>query len=110
MKSLKENPNIQDNVTATIPYFVHEADMARLSKTNELLMTVNKRAHILNIIYLFVILVVIISAFIYTRQFEKVTETTTQEITQDTDNGGNNYSIIGGDYNNGEANNQDNQN
>lgn len=74
MKSLTENFNKED--MATIPYFVHEADMARLTKTNELLMTVNKRAHILNIIYLFVIVVVIISAFIYTKQFEKVTETT----------------------------------
>ncbi len=102
MKSLKENPNIQDNVTATIPYFVHEADMARLSKTNELLMTVNKRAHILNIIYLFVILVVIISAFIYTRQFEKVTETTeTYEAIADGDsiafNNGSGEVIYGGD-------------
>ena len=73
---VNNNENQQEFVT--IPYFVHEADMARLSKTNELLMTVNKRAHILNIIYLIVILVVIMSAFIYSKQFDKVTETTTE--------------------------------
>lgn len=102
------NENQQEFVT--IPYFVHEADMARLSKTNELLMTVNKRAHILNIIYLIVILTMVISFFIYARQFEQVTETTTQEIMQDTDNGGSNYNIIGGDYSNGTADNKNNKN
>ena len=70
-----------------IPYFCHEGDMARAERTI-------KRLWILCIL-LIILLVGTNAAWIYYEsQYEDVV-TTTQEVTQDNDNGTNNF--IGGD-------------
>ena len=73
-----------------VPFIVHEADMARMERTN-------KRSNVLCII-LAVLLLTSWGGFIwYESQFETVTETTTQEVWQETDDGDNQF--VGGDYN-----------
>ena len=71
-----------------VPYIVHEADMARMERTN-------KRFCILCVI-LVILLAASWGGFIwYESQFELVTETT-QEVWQETDDGDNRF--VGGDY------------
>ena len=80
-KTCKEN-------RASVPYIVHESEMARMER-------VNKRMFLAWIIT-FVMLVGCVAGFIwYESQWEDVT--VTQEVTQDTGNGGNN-NFVGGDY------------
>lgn len=81
-----------------VPFIVHEADMARMERTN-------KRSHVLCII-LSVLLLASWGGFIwYESQFETVTETT-QDVWQETDFGDNRF--IGGDfYGNTEGQNHD---
>ena len=74
----------------TVPYIVHEADMARQERT---------------IKRLWVLLIIVIVLFVgsncawlwYENSFEDEIITTT-EVEQQTDGGGNNYAV-GGDYN-----------
>lgn len=64
--------------------------MARMDRTN-------KRSHVLNVI-LAILLITSWAGFLwYESQFELVTETTTQEVWQETDGGDNQF--VGGDYN-----------
>lgn len=76
-----------------VPYVVHEADMARQERTI-------KRLWIL-LLVLIVLLAGSNGAWIYYESQWEPYETTSTEIEQDTDGGGNNY-VIGGDFN-GEA-------
>jgi hypothetical protein len=83
----------------SVPYIVHEGDMARLERTN-------KRLWILSIL-LVVLLVGSNAGWIwYESQFEDVVTTTEtyQDVLQDADNGSNTF--VGGDYY-GEAESQD---
>lgn len=90
------NNNFQD---IYIHQLIHESDMARMAKTNELLMKANKRQNIQNIAQLILILGMIICFFIYESQYDNSYEEVSQNVKQDTDTGNNNF--IGGDYNNG---------
>lgn len=83
----------------TVPYIVHEGDMARLERTV-------KRLWILCIL-LVLMLVGSNSYWLwYESQFEDVVVTTTQEVEQDADDSGSN-TFVGGDYY-GEAEGSDN--
>ena len=73
-----------------VPYVVHESDMARLERTI-------KRLWIL-LLVLIALLAGSNAAWIYYESQWETVETTSTEIEQDTDGGGNNY-VIGGDYN-----------
>ena len=79
-----------------VPYVVHESDMARLERTI-------KRLWIL-LLVLIALLAGSNAAWIYCESQFSV-ETTSTEIEQDTDGGGNNY-VVGGDFN-GETEGQD---
>ena len=81
-----------------VPYVVHESDMARLERTI-------KRLWIL-LLVLIALLAGSNAAWIYYESQFSV-ETTSTEIEQDTDGGGNNY-VVGGDFN-GEAEDQNNK-
>lgn len=83
-----------------VPYVVHESDMARLERTI-------KRLWILLLVML-VLLVGTNGAWIYYESQWQTVETTSTEIEQDTDGGGNNY-VIGCDFN-GEAKGESDQN
>lgn len=83
-----------------VPYVVHESDMARQERTI-------KRLWILLLVMLF-LLVGTNGAWIYYESQWQTVETTSTEIEQDTDGGGNNY-VIGGDFN-GEAKGESDQN
>lgn len=72
--------------TIMIPYIAHEGDMARQERTI-------KRLWILCILLVVLLCGSNIAWFRYENQFEDVV-TTTQEVTQDNDNGTNNF--IGG--------------
>lgn len=92
--------NVDEAVTenSAIHYMnlMHESDMARLSRTNELLMKANKRLHVQIIAELAVIMAMIIAFFVYESQWDKEFETITQTVEQDTEAGNNNF--VGGDY------------
>lgn len=81
-----------------IPYFVHEGIMARMERTIH-------RLWITTLVLILALIASNIAWFFYDQQFETYTETT-QEVTQDTSDGGTN-NFIGGDYY-GEADSQDN--
>ena len=82
-----------------VPYVVHESDMARQERTI-------KRLWIL-LLVLIALLAGSNAAWIYYESQWETIETTSTEIEQDTDGGGNNY-VIGGDFN-GEAKSQNNE-
>lgn len=75
-----------------IPYIVHEADMARMERTN-------KRAWILSIILIVIIITTNAGWLWYESQFDYYQT----EITQENENGYNNYIGNDGDIYNGEA-------
>ena len=81
--------NTNDEIK-TVPYFVHEGDLARMERSN-------KRMFILCII-LIILFTTTNGAWIwYESQFEDVVTTeVTQDVMQDADDGGNN-TFIGGD-------------
>lgn len=88
-----------DKDVITIPYLVHEGDMARQERTI-------KRLWILCIV-----LVVLLAGsnafwFYYESQFEEVVETT-QEVTQENSDGVNNFVGGNGVITNGETDSQD---
>ena len=74
---------------ADVPFIVHEADMARMERTN-------KRCQHIIILLIIVLIASWIGFMAYESKYETVTETT-QEVWQEADNGGNNR-FIGGDY------------
>ena len=82
----------KENEMVTIPYFVHEGDMARLERSN-------KRMFILVILLIMALIGSNFAWIMYERQFE-VTETT---ITQENLDGINNYIGNDGEINNGKA-------
>ena len=74
----------------TVPYIVHEADMARQERTI-------KRLWILLILLIVLLVGTNIAWTIYESQFEDVV--VTQEVDQETDGGGNNHNVLDmGDY------------
>lgn len=77
-----------------VPYIVHEADMARMERTN-------KRAWILSIILLVLMITSNACWLWYESQFEYFTT----EVTQENESGYNNYIGNNGDIHNGEADN-----
>ena len=81
-----------------VPYIVHESAMARQERTI-------RRLWILLLAMLF-LLVGTNGLWIYYESQWQVIQTTSTEIEQDTDGGGNNY-VIGGDFN-GEAKDKEN--
>ena len=89
-----------------VPFAAHEMDMARMERANERLSLTNKRMWALTLI-LFILFLGTNAAWLYRESQMEVIETTTTEIEQETDGGGNNY-VIGGDYN-GEAKSENNQ-
>ena len=86
-----------------VPYIVHESAMARDERTIRRLW-----------VLLLVMLVMLVGTnglwIYYESQFEDRVEAS-YDIEQDTDGGGNNYSVIGGDFNGkAEGQDQDNEN
>ena len=71
-----------------VPYLAHESAMARSER---------KEKRLIAVIFLLIILLVVSNCIwiLYEAQFETI-ETTTQEVTQDAENGTNNF--VGGDY------------
>jgi len=74
---------------AEIPFFVHEADMARLERTN-------KRLFIIVVILILALIGTNVGWLIYESQFQ-VAETTTETVEVDATDGGNAIGIIGDD-------------
>lgn len=85
-----------------VPYIVLETELARLER-------IIKREFILIIITLVLLVGTNACWLYYESQFEEVV-TTTQEVTQDNDNGVNNFIGNDGDITNGETEDQDNNN
>ena len=86
-----------------ISFVAHEKDMARMEAANIRSENANRRSHILNVILALLLALSIGYTFWLKDQYQAVEES--YEIEQDTDGGGNNYSVIGGDFN-GEAKDQ----
>ena len=82
-----------------VPYIVHESAMARQERTNKRLWIV--------VIILIAALILSNGAWIYYESQWETVETT--EITQDNENGYNNYIGNDGDIHNGETDNQENE-
>lgn len=91
-----------------IPFFMHESEVARLSKANEYLNEENKRLHkviVILIVSFFLTIVLLFSGFLlYESKFELVEESTDKsvevqgEIAQRADDGSNNsINVVGGD-------------
>lgn len=80
---------MDDNDKQYIPYIAHEADMARMERSN-------KRFWILLIITICLLVATNAAWIAYESQFQYVTSTE-QEVEQDADSDGNN-SFVGGDY------------
>lgn len=80
----------KDKKIDPVPYIVHEADMARAERTI-------KRLWALVLVVILLLVGTNAGWLWYESQFEIVTETTTQEVWQETDNGGVNR-FVGGDY------------
>ena len=75
----------------SVPYVVHEGDMARMERGN-------RRSMILNVIQFIVILVLIGLLYWQSVQYEKVTETTVQDVWQEAESGGYNRFVGGDNY------------
>ncbi len=88
-----------DKDVITIPYLVHEGDMARQERTI-------KRLWILCIILILLLVGSYVGFFYYESQFEEVVETT-QEVTQENSDGMNNFVGGNGVITNGETDSQD---
>ena len=87
-----------ENANVTVPYVVHESAMARSERHN-------KRLWIVILVLIGALIGTNLAWIIYNSQFEVVEESTT--ITQDNENGYNNYIGNDGDINYGETNNND---
>ena len=82
-----------------VPYIAHESAMARQERTNKRLWVV--------VIILIAALILTNAAWIYYESQWEVVEST--EVTQDNENGYNNYIGNDGDIHNGETDNQENK-
>ena len=76
--------------TSDVPFIVHEADMARMERTN-------KRSTTIIVLLIIALLGSWIGFVIHENQYETVTETT-QTVWQSSNTGGENR-FVGGDYN-----------
>ena len=90
----------EEREPAQIPFIAHESAMARMER-------VIKRQWATIILLICMLLGTNVAWLWYESQYEEVTTTTTQEVTQDADNGTNNF--VGGDVI-GETDSQDNNN
>ena len=99
--SMCENCKCHDHEEEKEPTFIsfvaHEKDMARMESANIRSEKANRRSHILNVILALLLALSIGYTFWLKDQYQAVEES--YEIEQDTDGGGNNYSVIGGDFN-----------
>ena len=80
-----------------ISFVAHDKDMARMEAANIRSEKANRRSHILNVILALLLALSIGYTFWLRDQYQAVEES--YEIEQDTDGGGNNYNVIGGDFN-----------
>ena len=80
----------KDKKPDPVPYIAYESTMARMERTI-------KRMWILLLVVVILLVGTNAGWVWYESQFETVTETTTQEVWQETDNGGVNR-FVGGDY------------
>lgn len=85
--------NCSESTNVTVPYVVHESAMARSERHN-------KRLWIVILVLIGVLIGTNLAWIIYEAQFDVVEETT---ITQENDNGYNNYIGNDGDINYGET-------
>lgn len=73
-----------------VPFTVHELDMARLERSN-------KRSFILNVILVVALFLSWIGFMVYESQFETIPQVT-QDVWQESEDGGSNYNrFVGGD-------------
>ena len=86
-----------ENQNVNVPYVVHESAMARSERHN-------KRLWIVILVLIVALIGTNLAWIVYNSQFEVVEESTT--ITQDNENGYNNYIGNDGDINYGETNNK----
>lgn len=91
------NCNTAENQNVVVPYVVHESAMARNERYN-------KRLWIVILVLIGALIASNLAWIIYNSQFEVVEEITETNITQDNENGYNNYIGDDGDINYGEAN------
>ena len=84
-----------------IPFFVHEADMTRMERTNH-------RLWVLCIVLMLILVATNAGWIWYESQWEVYEETTTQEVTQsaESENGSAKNLFIGGDNGEGETDDQ----
>lgn len=87
-----------ENTKFNVPYVVHESAMARSERHN-------KRLWIIILVLIGALIASNLAWIIYNSQFEVVEETTEANVTQENDNGDNNYIGNNGDITYGEANN-----
>lgn len=85
-----------ENANVSVPYVVHESAMARMERQG-------KRLWLVILVLIGALIASNLAWIIYESQFEVVEESTT--ISQENDNGDNNYIGNDGDINNGEAEN-----
>lgn len=89
-----------DTMNVSVPYVVHEAAMARSERHN-------KRLWICVLVLIGALIATNIGWIAYEAQFETIEESAETNITQDNENGDNNYIGNDGDITYGEADNND---
>lgn len=77
-----------DENNLSVPYIVHEGDMARLERTN-------RRLWILSIMLVLLLVGTNAGWIYYENQFQEVETVTTQEVDQDVDTGNGDAKVIG---------------
>ena len=77
-----------DENNLSVPYIVHEGDMARLERTN-------RRLWILSIMLVLLLVGTNVGWIWYENQFQEVETVTTQEVDQDVDTGNGDATVIG---------------
>lgn len=77
-----------DENNLSVPYIVHEGDMARLERTN-------RRLWILSIMLVLLLVGTNAGWIYYKNQFQEVETVTTQEVDQDVDTGNGDAKVIG---------------
>ena len=87
-----------ENTKVNVPYVVHESAMARSERHN-------KRLWIIILVLIGALIASNLAWIIYNSQFEVVEETMEANVTQENDNGDNNYIGNNGDITYDEANN-----
>ena len=92
--------NTVENQNVNVPYVVHESAMARSERHN-------KRLWIVILVLFGALIASNVAWIIYNSQFEVVEESTETNVTQENDNGDNNYIGNDGDITYGEAENND---